>query len=98
LRRFANATIHLPIRDQSRLIVSGIQPAFPTDRCQFFWGCTVHELDNQLQVSFRIVLSPEALSAARDPDGSAHAVVIFAFEDGEVQCDGEISPRLTIKI
>jgi hypothetical protein len=60
-------------------------------------GCTVRELDDQLQVSFSITVSPEVFTAARESDDCAHAVVTFAYDDDAVRCDGEIILRLKIK-
>ncbi len=57
----------------------------------------MQELDNKLQVNFSITLSAEAMAAAKDSGNCAHAVVTFAFEDAELQCDGEITLRLSIK-
>lgn len=57
----------------------------------------MRELDNQLQVTFSITVSPEAFAAARESDDCAHAVVTFAYDDHDVRCDGEIILRLTIK-
>lgn len=53
--------------------------------------------DNQLRIDLSITLSTEALAAARDAGSGAHAVVTFAHEDDDLQCDAEISLRLTIK-
>ena len=57
----------------------------------------MQDFDNQLQINLSITVSPEALAAAREPENSAHTVVTFAYEDGELHCCGEISLRLTIK-